>query len=402
MLVRSSRLRQSACQRSYGEEQAQPVGQSLDCVGKTGQPEPGSAVANDEARGKARAALAQDGLRDELSDGPRMSRHGLGAPRNRTLTCAPEELLALSKSILRVEAAMSHQDIDCQLIGGDFFKTATHLPAQFIDLLILDPPYNLTKNYNGNYFRKLDKTGYTSWFEKVIDLIIPMMKPTATLYVCSDWKTSSLVLPVLEKRFLVQNRITWEREKGRGARRNWKNNIEDIWFCTNSENYYFDVEAVKLKRKVLAPYRVNGDPKDWKHESDGNFRLTHPSNIWTDLTVPFWSMPENTPHPAQKPEKLFAKLILASSKKNDFVFDPFLGSGTSAVVAEKLCRRWCGIDTNMEYLCWARKRISAAQKDSAIQGYRDGVFWERNSFPQQQRLSQAKRQENLSQGGIFE
>lgn len=324
------------------------------------------------------------------------------APQNRTLTCTPEELLDFSEAILKVEAAIDLQAIDCQLIAGDFFKTAAYLPTQFIDLLILDPPYNLTKNYNGNCFKRLDKSSYISWFEKVINLLTPMMKPTATLYVCSDWKTSALMLPVLEERFCVQNRITWEREKGRGARRNWKNNTEDVWFCTNSEDYYFNVDAVKLKRKVLTPYRVNGNPKDWKQENDGNFRLTHPSNIWTDLTIPFWSMPENTPHPAQKPEKLFAKLILASSKEGDFVFDPFLGSGTSAVVAEKLGRRWCGMDIDPEYLCWARKRICAAQHDAAIQGYKDGVFWERNSLPQQQRkASKVKRQKNPSQGVFF-
>ncbi len=308
------------------------------------------------------------------------------APRNRTLTCTPEELLELSDAILRVEKAVDRQDIECQLIGGDFFEVAAYFPDQFIDLLILDPPYNLTKNYNGNHFRRRDKDSYTSWFHRALELLIPMMKPNATVYVCSDWKTSTLVQPVLEERFFVQNRITWEREKGRGARRNWKNNTEDIWFCTKSKDYYFDVDAVKLKRRVLAPYRVNGKPKDWQQEDDGAYRLTHPSNIWTDLTVPFWSMPENTPHPTQKPEKLFAKLILASSKENDFVFDPFLGSGTSAVVAEKLGRKWCGIDINSEYLCWARKRIYGARDDPGIQGYSDGIFWERNSFPQQRKV----------------
>ena len=68
----------------------------------------------------------------------------------------------------------------------------------------------------------------------------------------------------------------------------------------------------------------------------GNFRDTHPSNLWTDISVPFWSMPENTDHPTQKAEKLIAKLVLASTNPGDFVFDPFLGSGTSSVVAKKL------------------------------------------------------------------
>ncbi|CZB22447.1 hypothetical protein FLM9_1509 [Candidatus Synechococcus spongiarum] len=63
---------------------------------------------------------------------------------------------------MRVETAVDLQDIDGQLVGGDLFEIAARLPTQFIDLLILDPPYNLTKNYNGNYFRKLDKECYTS------------------------------------------------------------------------------------------------------------------------------------------------------------------------------------------------------------------------------------------------
>lgn len=167
------------------------------------------------------------------------------APRNRTMTCTPEELLELSGTILRVEKAIDYQDLDCQLIGGDFFEIAAFLPNRFIDLLILDPPYSLTKNYNGNYFRRLDKNSYTSWFRRVIELLTPMMKPSATVYVCSDWKTSTLVLPVLEERFFVRNRITWEREKGRGAKRNWKNNTEDIWFCTNSEDYYLLGETAR-------------------------------------------------------------------------------------------------------------------------------------------------------------
>ncbi len=324
------------------------------------------------------------------------------APRNRTLSCTQDELLELSKGILHVDQKLGSGDIDCQLIGGDFFEVASNLPNHFADLLILDPPYNLRKNYNGNIFRKRDAQDYALWFENAIKLLIPVMKPSATLYVCSDWRTSALVYPVLERHFFIHNRITWEREKGRGARRNWKNNTEDIWFCTISEDYHFDVDAVKLKRKVLAPYRINGEPKDWKQEDEGNYRLTHPSNIWTDLTVPFWSMTVNTPHPTQKPEKLIAKLILASSRVGDFVFDPFLGSGTSAVVAEKLGRRWCGIDVSIEYLCWAQKRITAARRDQTIQGYRDGVFWERNSFPQQQRISEKEVAPGSSQGTLFE
>ena len=94
-------------------------------------------------------------------------------------------------------------------------------------------------------------------------------------------------------------------------------------------------------------------------------------------------MSENTDHPTQKPEKLIAKLMLASSRENDFILDPFLGSGTTAVVARKLGRRFCGIELNQEYCCWALKRLEQATDDPTIQGYTGGVFWERNSLSDQ-------------------
>jgi len=271
-----------------------------------------------------------------------------------------------------------------RIVNQDFRAACPFLPLGFVDLLILDPPYNLTKNFNGHVVRSKDADEYTSWFEGVTSLLIPLLRPTASVYVCSDWRTSNLVFPVLDRHLHVRNRITWEREKGRGAKANWKNNTEDIWFCTVGDSYHFDVEAVKLKRRVVAPYRHNdGRPKDWEETHNGNFRLTHPSNLWSDITIPFWSMPENTDHPTQKPEKLIARLLLASSRPADFVFDPFLGSGTTAVVASKLHRRFCGIELNREYCCLAAKRLKQAEADSTIQGYSDGVFWERNSVNHQ-------------------
>ena len=229
--------------------------------------------------------------------------------------------------------------------------------------------------------------GYESWFEGWFVGLLPLLKSTASLYVCGDWKSSAAVHRVLDRHVIVRNRITWEREKGRGAKTKWKNASEDIWFATVSNNYFFDVEAVKLKRRVIAPYRVDGQPKDWEDSPGGQFRLTHPSNLWTDLTVPFWSMPENTDHPTQKPEKLLAKLLLASSREGDFVFDPFLGSGTTAAVARKLARRFLGIEIDENYACLALKRVEMANDDPSVQGYAGGVFWERNTLNAQPKAS---------------
>lgn len=319
------------------------------------------------------------------------------APRNRTLTCTDAEMAHLSSDLLSISARASIDSLTNRIINQDYFEALAFLPTEFVDLLILDPPYNLTKSYNGHVFRAKDANEYTSWFDGIVSSLIPLLRTSASAYVCSDWQTSNLVFPVLDKHFHIRNRITWEREKGRGAKSNWKNNTEDIWFCTLGKSYFFDVDAVKLKKRVIAPYRSDdGRPKGWEQTRNGNYRLTHPSNIWSDTTIPFWSMPENTDHPTQKPEKLIAKLILASSRHGDFVFDPFLGSGTSAVVAQKLGRRFCGIERNRQYCCWALKRLKQAEADNSIQGYADGVFWERNSRIDQKSGKRAKTSQSAT------
>lgn len=306
------------------------------------------------------------------------------APRNRTLTCTEAERSRLSSRLLCLDQAVPGAVVSDRIVNQDFREASSFLPRSFADLLILDPPYNLTKDFNGSVFRSRDARAYVSWFEEILALALPLLRRSASVYVCSDWQTSTLIFPVLETHLRVRNRITWEREKGRGAKANWKNNTEDIWFCTLGDDYTFNVDAVKLKRRVVAPYRdEEGRPKDWSESEGGNYRLTHPSNLWSDITIPFWSMPENTDHPTQKPEKLIAKLILASSNSGATVLDPFLGSGTTAVVAKKLGRHFSGIEVNREYCCWALKRLELAEDDPKIQGFSDGFFWDRNSLNEQ-------------------
>jgi site-specific DNA-methyltransferase (adenine-specific) len=272
------------------------------------------------------------------------------------------------------------------IVNKDVFEVLGLLPDGFADLLILDPPYNLTKTFTSTTFRKKSITEYAEWFENLLVKSLPALKNTASVYVCSEWYSSTAVHLVLDKFLKVRNRITWEREKGRGARRNWKNASEDIWLATVSDDYVFNVEDVKLKRRVIAPYTdISGAPKDWDDTSAGQFRLTHPSNLWNDITVPFWSMPENTDHPTQKPEKLFAKLILASTNQGDLVFDPFMGVGSSIVTAKKLNRRFLGVEIEREYCLLAAKRLHLAELEATIQGYQDGVFWERNTLNAQKK-----------------
>ena len=306
------------------------------------------------------------------------------APRNRTITLSHAEDAMYSARMRRIDGPVEFGDIENSVLNQDLIEVLDWLPASFVDVLFLDPPYNLTKSFNSNIFSGRSVSAYAEWMESWFPKLLRTLKSTASVYICADWRSSSAVQLVAEKHLKIRSRITWEREKGRGAKRNWKNCSEDVWFCTMSDDYTFNLDAVKLKRRVIAPYTdADGVPKDWNMSKDGNYRLTHPSNLWTDLTVPFWSMPENTEHPAQKPEKLLAKIILASSNPGDVIFDPFLGSGTTAVVAKKLARRYVGIEADALYCALAMKRLDIAESDDSIQGYADGVFWERNSLRRQ-------------------
>lgn len=306
------------------------------------------------------------------------------APRNRTITLTEAEKDFFKANLHTLTGPVEIDEILNRTIHQNLFSVLDWLPTNSIDLLFADPPYNLTKTFNDHSFNEVSLAEYEEWLDSWLGKLVRTLKPTASVYICGDWRSSTSIHRVVQKYFLVQNRITWEREKGRGAKTNWKNCSEDIWFCTMSKEYTFNVEDVMLKRRVLAPYtEENGEPKDWNATKKGRFRLTHPSNIWTDLTVPFWSMPENTDHPTQKPEKLLAKIILASSNPGDVVFDPFVGSGTTSVVAKKLNRNFVGVEIDELFCCLTEKRLALTEEDKSIQGYANNVFWERNTLSEQ-------------------
>jgi site-specific DNA-methyltransferase (adenine-specific) len=316
------------------------------------------------------------------------------APRNKTLLLTDEEISANAKGLAKNFSTAFNSFAD--VVNVDFCEVANTLPTNVIDLAIVDPPYNLTKVYDDAVFKKTSATSYEEWVRSWMESLARAIKPNGSIYVCSDWNSSSAIHSVLKEYFVVRNRITWERDKGRGALKNWKNNCEDVWFCTKTDDYTFNLDAVKVKKKVIAPYRdANGVPKDWVEGADGDYRMTSPSNVWTDITVPFWSMPENTEHPTQKPEKLIAKLMLASSNPGDLVFDPFLGSGTSAVVAKKLGRKYIGVEISEKYCAYAVKRLQLADEDSSIQGF-DGIFFHERNAAEAIATTKIKRVRNAS------
>lgn len=308
--------------------------------------------------------------------------------RNKTIDLSLKEGAEYLDRCISIDQKVELSDVLDKTIIGDTFLVLNKLPRESIDLLIADPPYNMSKSFHGNVFTKKTREDYERYTRSWLELALPLLKKDGTMYICCDYLTSVSVANVLSEfsdLLIVRNRISWQREKGRGAKANWKNSMEDIWYATKSDDYTFNLADVMLRRQVVAPYRQDGKPKDWDETERGNFRDTHPSNFWDDITIPFWSMAENTAHPTQKPEKLLAKLILASSNKADVVLDPFLGSGSTSVAAKKLGRHYIGIEINPLYCLWAEKRLENAKINPSIQGYVDNVFWERNTLGQQRR-----------------
>lgn len=258
------------------------------------------------------------------------------APRNRTLFLDSHDRLRYPVEPLGPQLQWN------RIYRGDALAGLSRLPSASVHLVFADPPY--------------DRGADLEWNDSWIRECARVLRPDGSIYVCSDWKTSGVLQQILKTHFIVRNRITWRREKGRGAVRNWKNTMEDIWFATKGKRYPFT--TVKWKKSVLAPYRdPRGRPKDWIQRNGERYRWTHPSNIWIDLCVPFWSMPENTPHPYQKPEKLVERILKSSSHRGDRVLDPFMGSGTTAVVARRLGRRFLGFEINKDYVRLALKRL---------------------------------------------
>lgn len=317
--------------------------------------------------------------------------------RNKTIRTELHEGKAYLNRCKQVLSPQENLDLVLDsTILGDMLEVCWHLPKESVDLLIVDPPYNMRKQFNTHTFQKKSDYAYEIYTKHWLSRLYPLLKPTGSIYVCCDWESSMTIGNAISDQYIIQNRITWQREKGRGAKANWKNGMEDIWFATKSKDYTFNLDAVKVRRRVFAPYRIEGDPKDWEEEDEGNFRDTCPSNFWSDISVPFWAMSENTAHPTQKPEKLIAKLILASSRKGDVVLDPFLGSGTTSVVAKKLGRHYIGIEREPRYCIWAEQRLEMAEETPDIQGFVDGVFWDRNTMAEQR---SARRGYRLTQTG---
>lgn len=256
---------------------------------------------------------------------------------------------------------------------GDSIAWLRSLESESADLIFADPPYNI-KKAEWDTFESQQK--YVEWSLLWIEQAARVLKPTATLYVCGFSEIlADLKLPA--QRFFRGCRwLVWHYKNKANLGSDWGRSHESILHFRKSKDFTFNVDEVRIPygehtlkypshpQAVTSLYGKGGDG------GKGHVWQPHPKGAKPKdvLEIPTTcnGMHEKTPHPTQKPEELLRQIVLASSNIGELVVDPFVGSGTTAVVAEQLKRKWKGCDKSLEYCRWAARRIELVE-DWAIE-----------------------------------
>ena len=205
-----------------------------------------------------------------------MIKEKIRAGRNQTLTLSEEERVQLSDNLFIPEKneRLATEKILNKTILSDLFDVLDYLPESFADLIIIDPPYNLSRDFHGFKFKATDSERYSDYLRSWFPKIVRTLKPNGSLYLCGDWKNTSVLQQVMSEHLTVLNRITWQREKGRGAKRNWKNGMEDIWFgVKNPDDYYFEDSRTSSFVQIgnaVPPLMAEGIANEIKHAIEKN------------------------------------------------------------------------------------------------------------------------------------
>ncbi|MDP6503552.1 MAG: DNA methyltransferase, partial [Planctomycetota bacterium] len=151
------------------------------------------------------------------------------SPLNKTIELSEREREHYRGRLLHLDAPATLGEILGTTMCQDSLEALPLLPENSADLIFVDPPYNLSKKFNERKFKRIKPEEYEAWLESWTQHLPRILKDSGSIYFCGDWLTSSSIHRVASRLFSVRNRITWEREKGRGSTTNWKNSSEDIW-----------------------------------------------------------------------------------------------------------------------------------------------------------------------------
>lgn len=260
------------------------------------------------------------------------------------------------------EAAAASVRPEPALPGGielrhrDFLTDAASLPDASIDLIVADPPYGLGKDY-GNDSDKLQGDAHLAWTRQWLELAIPKLKPSGSLYVFCTWQYAPEIFSFLKTRLTMINEIIWDRRVPSmgGTTRRFTSVHDNIGFFAVSKGYYFDLDPVRI------PYDAETKKARSRKLFEGSKWLEmgyNPKDVWSVSRL-HRQHAERVNHPTQKPLELVERMVLSSCPPGGVVLDPFMGSGTTAVASARHGRRFIGYEINESYCAIARERVTA-------------------------------------------
>lgn len=250
---------------------------------------------------------------------------------------------------------------------GDTVAWLRSLPGESVDLVFADPPYNIKKAEWDSFE---SQEAYVQWSLQWVEQVARILKPTGTLYICGFSEIlADLRLPA-SRFFKGCKWLVWHYKNKANLGSDWGRSHESILHFRKSKEFTFNTDDVRIpygehtlkypEHPQAATSQYGKGTKSTAKTWSPHPRGAKPRDV-LEIPTTCNGMHEKTPHPTQKPEELLRKLVLASSKPGDLVIDPFLGSGTTAVVSEQLKRRWMGCDISLEYCQWAARRIELVE-----------------------------------------
>lgn len=233
--------------------------------------------------------------------------------------------------------------VDIRIILGDALAELKQIPAESVDVIIADPPYNLGKDY-GNGSDEFSFEEYIAFSQAWLANCKRVLRETGTIYVFMGVRFISYVYQILEKKLDLNfnSWICWHYTQGIGKTKGFSPRHDDILMFTKSQKFKFNLDAIRVPQKY---YRERN-----------NMRGANPGDVW-DFSHVHYSHPNRQNHPTQKPEGLIERMVLASSDEGDLVLDPFAGSGTTARVCQQLGRQCIAIESNHEFISQIKERL---------------------------------------------
>jgi site-specific DNA-methyltransferase (adenine-specific) len=266
-------------------------------------------------------------------------------------------------------AAVRYEHPNGKLFVGDSVAWLKSLPDASVDLVFADPPYNLDK---ADWDSFESQQHYVDWSMTWIAEAARVLKDTGSMYVCGFSEVLADLHHPASRHFHAARWLIWHYRNKANLGRDWGRSHESILHLRKSAAFRLNVDAVRVPYgehtlkypshpQALSSHFANGKARDeaWTPHPRG----AKPKDVF-EIPTTCNGMNEKTPHPTQKPEELLRKLVLAASSPGDVVIDPFSGSGTTAVVAEQLGRRWAACDLSEEYTAWAIRRIEGVRRMS--------------------------------------